>query len=490
MSRCCQSLCLLLLTAGFALPQEADTLSIPLGGGMQLEMVRIKQGKFRQGSPANEPGRGDDEQAREVTISKDFFLAKYPVTRGQFQRFIQETNYQTEAERGQSGGFGWDGTKLVQKREYTWRNPGFPQTDQHPVTVVTYADAQAFAKWLGTKANRKVALPTEAQWEYACRAGTTMRFHNGDRDDDAAEIAWYKANAGNGTRPVGEKKANAWGLHDMSGNVYEWCRDWYGPYEGADVVDPDEQRADRTNPARRVLRGGSWLKDAKHCRSAARYRNTPGSRNADNGLRVIAAVTPLQAEVPPVERPPDPKGFEPEPYTPVPSRPMPATSSGAGKFAGCFCLIFLAALLAIAAVVGKMLLRSSSVGRDGVRPPPLPAGRGPSRTLPDVRVRLGADGFYLSAPGVSTGSVIRWRCMVGNTPQSGSIAYEPGPEGLFIYTGGKPTDVTILEVLPSDHDPGTYRETDVGPTHFSSGRSTGTHRSSQTSTSHRPPPAY
>jgi len=500
MPRFCHSLLCLLLIVGVASAQD-EALTIPLGDGVQLELVLVKKGKFQQGSPANEPGRGDDENSREVTISQDFYLAKHSVTRGQYQRFIKETNYRTEAEKGQSGGFGWDGTKLVQKKEYTWKNPGFPQTDDHPVTLIAYADAQAFADWLGKKAGRKIELPTEAQWEYACRAGTTTRFHDGDRDEDAADIAWFKTNAGNGTRPVGQKKANAWGLHDMSGNVYEWCRDWYGPYEGREAVDPEEKRADRTNPARRVLRGGSWLKDAKHCRSAARYRNTPGSRNADNGFRIMATVGKLPAVEPPIKPPPKQKTDErepiepplPEPYTPKPARPIPvSSSSGTGKFAGCFCLVFLAGLLVIAAVVGKMLMRQSSGDRGTVRPPPLPQGSGPSRSLPDVQVRLAADGFFVTAPGISRGSQIRWRCMVGHTPQSGSIAYEPGPQGQFVYTGGTPADVTILEVLPPDSDPGTYvSEIDSGPTHISGGRRTGSFRSSHSSTAtHRPPPAY
>jgi sulfatase modifying factor 1 len=402
----------------------ADSLPLDLGDGVKMELVPVKGGSFTQGSPKTEPGRGNDEAQRKVTLTRDFYAGKYPVTRGQFARFVKDANYKTEAERGTSGGFGWDGEKLVQKKEFTWRTPGFEQTDDHPVVIVTYDDARAFCAWLAKKAGREVTLPTEAQWEYACRAGTTTAWYNGDDADKAGDIAWYRSNAGKGTQAVGKKKANAWGLYDMSGNVFEWCRDWYGPYKEGPVENPEEKNDKLSDPPRRVLRGGSWLREAKSCRSAARYRSTPGTRNADNGFRVIILKPLVEKE--------DPPGAVGGPPFAMIDPPFAVIEIA------CFVVLVAAVIILIIYVV-KNLATRGGLGTPGAVPPR-------SFGQNDVRIREADDGFWLQLFGVAGGSQVRYRCRVGGVDQSGSVEYEPGAQGQFVYTGGRPTDVQILEI--------------------------------------------
>ncbi|WP_437304432.1 formylglycine-generating enzyme family protein [Sorangium sp. So ce388] len=413
-----------------AVAQAADpapALAIDLGGA-QLDLVLVKAGRFRQGSPPTEAGRGDDEALRDVTIRRDFYLGKFPVTVGQFTRFTADSGYRTEAEVGASGGFGFDGQGLSQRKEFTWRTPGFPQTDMHPVTLVTFKDAGEFARWLTRKTGRVFDLPTEAQWELAYRAGTQTRFYAGNDDQSAAAIGWFKGNAGSGTKPVGQRQPNALGLYDMSGNAYEWCRDWYGPYAPGPAVDPEQTTPPPGDKPRRVLRGGSWLKEPKHLRAAARYRNDPGSRNADNGFRVIAA---LEASAPAAATPSTPS----TPAAPLLAgtrRTSPSSSWSTATI--------------VAFVGGGLVLASALVGLVGLVVHGASRRRRIPGAPPGVTFRPQGDGFWLNAPPHLRGSTLHYRCLVKGALRRASVPIEPNPRGQFVYTGGAPSALEVEQL--------------------------------------------
>lgn len=398
--------------------EPTPTLTLDLGGGARLELVLVKAGAFRQGSPSSERGRAEDETAREVTLTRDFHIGKYEVTVRQFARFVQEVGYKTEAEKGSSGGFGWDGTALTQDRRFTWRDPGFPSSDEHPVTIVTYDDALAFTAWLSRRARRSVSLPTETQWEYAARAGSQSRFYAGDAEDVAREIGWFKTNAGSGAQAIGQKKPNALGLFDMAGNVYEWCRDWYGPYLPGPVSDPEETRSTLSDRPRRVLRGGSWLKNARDLRSAARYRNAPGSRNADNGFRVVASA---EATAPPAS------------VAPAPAAVQPSAGTGDGS-SWTPSLVWIAiGLIGLGFVlVAVKVMRALFGSLKGSQSP---------RTEP------GPDGFTIYAPQAKVGERIRYRYVADGRSQTGEMTVPGDPaQGMFVFTGSPPSRVEVINV--------------------------------------------
>jgi formylglycine-generating enzyme required for sulfatase activity len=175
-----------------------------------------------------------------------------------------------------------------QYEQIVGRNPSVFKGAQNPVEQVSWDDAVEFCRKLSRKTGRHVRLPTEAEWEFACRAGSKTRFCYGDDDDYSklGDYAWYSASLttkGDSTRPVGQKKPNDWGLYDMHGNVYEWCSDWYADsYEKANKTDP----AGPASGTSRVLRGGSWFDAAYGCRSARRLGYPPVRRNHYFGFRV------------------------------------------------------------------------------------------------------------------------------------------------------------------------------------------------------------
>jgi formylglycine-generating enzyme required for sulfatase activity len=303
--------------------QPPKELTVDLGKGVKLEMVLIPAGEFMMGSRESAEETAaffnktygkdllkadyftNEYPQHRVRITKPFYLGTYHVTRGQFRQFVADAGYKTDAKKGIGfkGAFGWDPDKkaLGRNEKYSWRNAGFEQTDEHPVVNVSWTDAVAFCKWLSGKQGKIYRLPTEAEWEYACRAGTTTRYYSGDDPETLAKVgnvadAAYKAKfpdmadtikSSDGyafTAPVGSFKPNAFGLYDTHGNAWQWCADRYGEqYYAKSAID------DPTGPDsgdHRVLRGGSWINGPHNARSAIRNGFAPDGRIISAGFRV------------------------------------------------------------------------------------------------------------------------------------------------------------------------------------------------------------
>ncbi len=461
---------LIVFCAGCSIPLSGwaaqDPLRVDLGNGAKLELAEIAPGTFTQGSDAKEAGHRPDEVQREVRLTKKFYLGKYPVTRGQFAEFVKESGYRTEAERGESGGFGWTGAGLVQRKDFTWKNPGFAQTDEHPVTLVTYGDTTAFFAWLSKKSGRKFELPSEAQWEYACRAGTATAWYNGSKPETSDEISWNKVTAGDGTRPVGKKRLNDWGFADMSGNVWEWCADWYAPYASGPATDPVQTNSQLSDKPRRVLRGGSWMRDRMECRSASRYRNDPGSRNADNGFRVMTFDVGRGSGL----------LLEDASIKPASQRGGDALAAVGRQHveAGFGFLVIMIAAIVVFNLVRNLLRLGSSFGGNGMAS----GGR--------YFTRIADDGFWITGQNAVRGTPLLCRYTVGGTETETEVVYEPGPEGQFIYTGQRPSNVSVItasQVSPPIRNygqPRTYTDSFIDVPSSSS--------TSSSSSNH--PPAY
>lgn len=322
---------LLLMLAGATAPW---TMAQGNTGGAALGMVfvRLPAGEFRMGS--DEPvdtlaaaypglersrleGLSDEAPVHRVRITRAFEMARHEVTVGQFRAFLARSGHVPESVADGTGGYGWradydpattDRGDAFEGRlsRYSWQNPGFAQTDDHPVTNVTWNDAVALARWLSAVEGRTYRLPTEAEWEYACRAGGHTRYQHGDDPaglvrsgntfDARAATHWPawsdKATAGDDghafTAPVGAYPANAFGLHDMHGNVWEWVSDWYGEdwYARSPQDDP-------TGPADgnvKVRRGGSWHTWPLYARCSFRNWNTLQTRYPLVGIRLVREV--------------------------------------------------------------------------------------------------------------------------------------------------------------------------------------------------------
>jgi sulfatase modifying factor 1 len=248
--------------------QQPERFTNPLG----MEFVRLEAGSFMMGSPPSEPHRDKDETLHKVTLTHPFFMQVTEVTQAQWKALMGS-------------------------------NPSFFKEcgDDCPVESVSWFDCREFIEKLNKSTGETYRLPTEAEWEYACRAGTTTAyswgntidcnramFQNNTRRDADACLPYVKEHGlkPDSPAPVRSYPANPWGLYDMSGNVWEWCRDWYGPYPQGPVIDPQGPDAGRM----KVRRGGSWFMYGLYCRCANRNRSHPATRYRTTGFRLIREV--------------------------------------------------------------------------------------------------------------------------------------------------------------------------------------------------------
>ncbi len=259
------------------------------------EMVVVPADSFMMGSPRGEKGRSNDEGPRhKVTIPNAFAVGRHAVTRGQFAAFVKATAHQAE------GAYVWTEKDWKHDPKASWRGPGFGQDDSHPVVCMNWDDAKAYAAWLADKTGKPYRLLSEAEWEYAARAGTAEPFWWGTSitpeqanydSNYVYEGGGSKGEYRKGTVPVGSFAPNPWGLYNVHGNVWEWCEDiWHDTYKGA----PSDGSAwlGRGNASRRVVRGGSWSSIPRNLRSACRLRITTDIRSKDIGFRLGRTLTP------------------------------------------------------------------------------------------------------------------------------------------------------------------------------------------------------
>jgi len=230
-------------------------------------MAWIKPGNFTMGSTTKETGRYKDERQHEVNLTKGFWLGRYEVTQGEWET-------------------------LMGNNPSNFKNAG----KRAPVETVSWEKAMAFCRKLNKREGSaghlphgyEYSLPTEGQWEYACRAGTTGPYHTGRGESALGRTGWWNRNSGSKTHSVGQKEANVWGLYDMHGNVWEWCYDRFGKYSTGRATDP----AGPSTGSFRVLRGGCWGNYARFCRSAFRNNGTTSRHDDDLGFRLALRTVP------------------------------------------------------------------------------------------------------------------------------------------------------------------------------------------------------
>ena len=230
-----------------------NTISIPVKDGISIDMVRVEAGTFTMGAtPEMENPFGDEKPTHQVTLTNDYYIGKYEVTQALWQAV-------------------------------TGNNPSNYKGDNLPVEYVSWNDCQEFISKLNRITGKTFRLPTEAEWEYAARGGKKSIGYQYSGSNNISDVAWYDDNSGDKTHAVGSKQANELGIYDMSGNVLEWCQDWYGSYSSSSQVNP----TGATSGSIRVFRGGSWDFDAWACRSSFRNSDSSGTRGNSLGLRLV-----------------------------------------------------------------------------------------------------------------------------------------------------------------------------------------------------------
>ena len=240
-------------TTGSSVVSGSNVISIPVKNGITIDMVKVEAGTFMMGATSEMQDPFDDEKpVHQVTLTNDYYMGKYEVTQALWQAVMGS-------------------------------NPSKFKGDDFPVEQVSWNDCQEFISKLNYLTGKKFRLPTEAEWEYAARGGKKSRGYQYSGSSNISDVAWYTDNNGSNTRPVGTKQSNELGLYDMTGNVWEWCQDWYGSYVNSSQTNP----TGAVSGSYHVRRGGSWNYVARNCRLSQRHNGIPDFRIYYLGLRLV-----------------------------------------------------------------------------------------------------------------------------------------------------------------------------------------------------------
>lgn len=278
------------------LPISAEELCnyVENESSLDINMVYVEGGTFQMGTNKDKYREIDEENVHLVKLD-DFYIGKTEITIAQFAKFVEETNYKTDAEiKGRS--YIWDDEKalMVEKENVNWRCNELGELinendySYYPVVYISWQDATAFCNWLSEKTGKKYSLPTEAQWEYAARGGKYSKGYMYSGSNKIKKVAWYWDDSQREEHPVSNLLPNELGIHDMSGNVYEWCYDWYeATYSTENQENPEGPENEKSKLFRRVIRGGSWATTKNFCRVTNRDSGNPNLGTSTSGFRIV-----------------------------------------------------------------------------------------------------------------------------------------------------------------------------------------------------------